>query len=51
MFVLYTPFIDFLIRIGIKVPNSAAVTVSPRVGEILKTNTHGLVSLHEHCQN
>ena len=58
IFVLYTPFIDIfspyrtrkIWKVGYRVPNSAAVTASSRVREIVKTNTHGLVSKHEHCR-
>ena len=32
----------------VKSPNLAAVTASSRVREIIKTNTHWLVSKHEH---
>ena len=37
-------------KVGYRVPNSAAVAVSSRVREIVKKNTHGLVSKHEPCQ-
>ena len=36
-------------KVGYRVSNSAAVTASSRVREIVKTNTHRLVSKHEHC--
>ena len=37
-------------KVCYRVPNSAAVIASSRVSEIVKTNTHGLVSKHEHCR-
>ena len=37
-------------KVGYRVPNSAAVTASSRVREIVKNNIHGLVSNHEHCR-
>ena len=52
MFVLHAPFIDFLVRTEpAKFPNLAVVTASLIVREIVKINTHGLVSKHEHFQN
>ena len=38
------------VKIGCRVPNSAAVTASLSVRKIVKNNTHGLVSKHEHCR-
>ena len=49
-YTVYTPLIDSFWKVGYRVPNSAAETASLRVREIVKNNTHGLVSKHEHCQ-
>ena len=37
-------------KVGYQVPDLAAVTASLRAREIVRTNTHGLVSKYEHCQ-
>ena len=39
-----------IFKVGYRVPNSAAVTASSKVREMVKTNTHGSVSKHEHCR-